>query len=293
MAEFQKGYFQKTRGLYNPVSTEPYKVSRSKIDLFVECPRCFYLDQRLGLGRPRSFPFTLNNAVDTLLKKEFDAFREAGTTHPLMKQYGIDAVPLKHPALEEWRDAMRRGISFYYEPAQLIVRGGIDDVWIDKNGSLIIVDYKATSKDTEVNLDAEWQGGYKRQMEVYQWLFRQNGFTVNDIGYFVYVNGKTDVPSFDAKLEFDMSILPYSGNTDWIPTTLETMVKCLRDSRIPKKAQTCEYCGYMDGIINTLRNIQLPATNKIVDQQNNNPVGNTTEVVRKKKKDEQATNPLF
>lgn len=35
-------------------------------------------------------------------------------------------------------------------------------------------------------LDQDWQIGYKRQMEVYQWLLRQNGCTVSDIGYFVY-----------------------------------------------------------------------------------------------------------
>ena len=55
---------------------------------------------------------------------------------------------------------------------------------------LHIVDYKATSKDDEVNLDAEWQDGYKRQMEIYRWLFINNGFKVSDTGYFVYANGK-------------------------------------------------------------------------------------------------------
>ncbi len=47
-----------------------FKLSRSKIDLFLECPRCFYLGNRLGVSRPPGFPFTLNSAVDALLKKE-------------------------------------------------------------------------------------------------------------------------------------------------------------------------------------------------------------------------------
>ena len=46
-------------------------------------------------------------------------------------------------------------------------------------GELIVVDYKATSKDGEVTLDAPRQDGYKRQMEFYQWLLRCNGFTVS------------------------------------------------------------------------------------------------------------------
>ena len=50
-----------------------WRLSRSKIGLFQECPRCFYLDNRLGLKRPPGYPFNLNTAVDTLLKREFDA----------------------------------------------------------------------------------------------------------------------------------------------------------------------------------------------------------------------------
>lgn len=62
---------QRTRNLYNPTSTTPFRLSRSKIDLFIKCPRCFYLDRRLGVGQPPSFPFSLNSAVDTLLKDEW------------------------------------------------------------------------------------------------------------------------------------------------------------------------------------------------------------------------------
>lgn len=66
---------KRTKNLYNPKSKEPYKLSRSGIELFMACPRCFYIDKRLGTGRPPGFPFSLNSAVDNLLKKEFDALR--------------------------------------------------------------------------------------------------------------------------------------------------------------------------------------------------------------------------
>ena len=220
-----------------------WKLSRSKIDLFLECPRCFYIDNKLGVARPPGFPFTLNSAVDKLLKKEFDVHRVNKTVHPLMKKYSIDAIPFDHPKMEEWRDSLRAGVSFLHEPTGFLVRGGVDDVWIRPNGELIIVDYKATSKESEINLDAEWQEGYKRQMEVYQWLFRQNDFQVSDTGYFVYVNGKTDREAFDAKLEFDVSILPYTGNTDWVGPTLLEIKKCL-EGEIPDSDEQCDYCNY-------------------------------------------------
>jgi len=162
----------RTKNKFDPNSTEPFRLSRSKIDLFINCPRCFYLDRKLGVGQPPGYPFSLNSAVDKLLKKEFDIHRAKGETHPLMKKYGIDAVPLTHTMMNEWRDSLRGGITYRMPGTNIVVTGGVDDVWVNPEGEYIIVDYKATSKDEEVTLDADWQIGYKRQMEIYQWLFR-------------------------------------------------------------------------------------------------------------------------
>ncbi|MEK7628142.1 MAG: PD-(D/E)XK nuclease family protein [Patescibacteria group bacterium] len=253
MGGFYKG--KKTWGIFNSTSKEPFTVSRSKIDLFLECPRCFYLDRRLGVSRPPGFPFNLNNAVDELLKKEFDIHRGNQTVHPLAKAYGLKAVPFQHEDLAGWRDALKRGVQTIHTPTNFLVRGGIDDVWKDTDGSLIIVDYKATSKKTEVNLDADWQIGYKRQMEVYQWLFRQNGFSVSDTGYFVYVNAETDKEAFDAKLEFSIKLLPYTGKTDWIEATLYDIKACLTDAMYPKAGAQCDYCPYRELAGGSLRDV--------------------------------------
>jgi hypothetical protein len=94
---------QRVRNLFSPEGEKPFKLSRSKIEDFLKCPHCFYLDRRCGTGRPPSYPFTLNNAVDTLLKKEFDKYRVEGTIHPLCLTHGIDAVPFAHTDLDDWR----------------------------------------------------------------------------------------------------------------------------------------------------------------------------------------------
>ena len=220
-----------------------WRLSRSKIDLFIACPRCFYIDNKLGVSRPKGYPFSLNSAVDKLLKKEFDILREKQEAHPLMTKYGIDAVPLKHENLDEWRDPFR-GITTYDKNINVTISGGVDDVWINPQGELIIVDYKATSKDEEVSLDADWQIGYKRQMEIYQWLFRQNKFNVSKTGYFVYCNGKTDGDKFDAKLEFDIKIIPYTGDDSWVRKTINDAYQCLSSNSIPQASIDCDYCAY-------------------------------------------------
>lgn len=239
---------KRIRGIYNPKSAEAFKLSRSKIDLFIQCPRCFYFDRRLGIGRPPGFPFSLNSAVDHLLKLEFDIHRANGTKHPLIEKYGVDAIPIAHKDLDKWRHNFT-GIQFLHTPTNFLITGAIDDLWQNSKGEYIIVDYKATSKDEDIKeLDKEWHDGYKRQMEIYQWLLRQNGYKVSDTGYFVYCNGRKDRKAFDGKLEFDITLIPYKGNDLWVEKKIIEAHKCLNQGVIPEADKSCDYCNYIKAI---------------------------------------------
>ncbi|MDE2009286.1 MAG: PD-(D/E)XK nuclease family protein [Candidatus Omnitrophica bacterium] len=223
---------------------EKFRISRSKIDLFLNCPKCFYLDRRLGIIQPSNFPFSLNSAVDILLKKEFDGYRIKAEAHPLMKAAGLQAVPYNHPQINLWRDSLKGGISYVCPGSNLLITGAVDDVWINPQEELIIVDYKATAKAAEVTIDASWQESYKRQMEVYQWLFRKNGFKVAETGYFLYCNGLTDREAFNQRLDFDVSLIPYQGNDIWIDGVIEDVDQCLLSEHIPESGSSCAYCLY-------------------------------------------------
>lgn len=239
---------KRTRNVFDPESKEPFKLSRSKIDLFLECPRCFYYDRKLGIGRPPGFPFTLNSAVDALLKQEFDIHRANGTKHPLIEKYGIDAQPVPHEDLDKWRNNFT-GVQYLHKSTNFLITGAIDDLWQNFQKEFIVVDYKATAKNEEITeLDKEWQEGYKRQMEIYQWLLRQNGYKVSDTGYFVYCNGKKDREAFDGKLEFDVTLIPYKGNDSWIEKVILDIYKCLNNNQTPEAHKDCDYCNYRESI---------------------------------------------
>lgn len=243
---------------FDPASKEPFKVSRSKIDLFTECPRCFYLDVRLGVKRPSGPSFTLNNAVDELLKREFDIHRLKGSAHPLTKQYSVDAVPFDDQRMEEWRDALRRGIQYHHKATNLILRGGVDDIWINPKKELIIVDYKATSKKEGPSTTDDLYDSYKRQVEIYQWLFRKNGFAVSSTAYFVYVNGKSDAAAFDGKLEFDVRLIGYEGDDSWVDDAIIRLHKLLISDVIPEPGTAfgggpCDFCLYRENAGKALR----------------------------------------
>jgi CRISPR/Cas system-associated exonuclease Cas4 (RecB family) len=232
---------------YVPGQKEPFKISRSKIDFFLECPRCFWLDARLKIKRPDTPPFQINKAIDELFKIEFDGYRLKGKPHPIMKSAGLDAVPFSHEKLDDWRHNFT-GVQRMHIPTNLLVFGAVDDIWVGTDGAVMVVDYKATSKKEGVNLDADWQKAYKRQLEVYQWLLRGNNLEVSNTGYFVYTNALVNDKGFFDTLSFETKLIPYTGSDEWIEPTLEKIKICL-DSDIPEVGRGymgngCEYCAY-------------------------------------------------
>jgi len=187
--------------------------------------------------------FSLNSAVDQLLKNEFDLLRKKGQRHQLMEKYHIDALPFDHPDLDRWRNNFV-GQQFLHTPTNFLVFGAVDDLWINKDGELLIVDYKATSTTKEISLEDEYKQGYKKQMEVYQWLFRQNGFKVSDTGYFIFANADKNLPKFDGRLEFKVTIVSYRGDDSWVEPTLLKMKECLDSEQMPEPGSNCEYCRH-------------------------------------------------
>lgn len=230
--------------LYDPNSPDGYKLSRNGLDLFYDCPRCFYLDKRLGIKRPSGFPFNINSAVDSLLKREFDFHRERGEPHPLMTEFGVEGIPFSHPDLSKWRHNFS-GVRHLHERTGLLIYGAVDDLWQSPKGELIVVDYKATAKKDEIiSLDQEWQGRYKRQLEVYQWLLRRNKFRVSNRAYWVYANGDASAEKFDQMVRFRMTVIPYEGDDSWVEGHVIRAKECLSADAPPKPADDCDWCRF-------------------------------------------------
>jgi hypothetical protein len=213
----------------------------------MQCQRCYWLDVRLKIKRPDGPPFNINKAIDELLKKEFDGYRTEGKPHPLMLDNQIKAVPYAHEKLEEWRENFV-GITTVHTSTNLHVFGAVDDLWVSDDGELIVVDYKATAKNAEVNINSPWQISYKRQLEVYQWLLQQNGFKVSPTGYFVYCNGRLDLDGFNNRVEFRTKVIPYTGDTSWVEPTLMKMKQCM-EGDMPAVGSAamggpCDFCTY-------------------------------------------------
>ena len=213
------------------------KLSRSKLELLLECPRCFWLYAGKGIGRPFGPPFTINNAIDFLLKMEFDEHRKNGTAHYLIKREGIDAVPFLHDDIDKWRNTFT-GIQYEDHENDFLVFGAVDDIWVDPKGNLIVVDYKASGAK-----EGELYDSYKRQVEIYQWLLRKNRFKVLSRAYFVYARVNKDHGFAGGKLSFEIKVQPYDGDDSWVDGKKKEAKKVL-SGLIPESNPDCEFCKY-------------------------------------------------
>jgi len=224
-------------------SLQRRQLSRTKIDLFIECPRCLWLDVARGIPRPSGPPFTLNNAVDALMKAEFDRDRAAGEPHPLFASVGLDAVPFRHAELDRWRHNFT-GVRWKDDETGWTLFGAVDDLWQAKGGELIVADYKATAR-SEMPTTAGLYPSYRRQMDVYQFLVRRQGFEVNDRGWFVYTNGDGRAAEFGEKLCFKTTMVPYDGSDAWVLEVFRRAVATVGQPAAPPPAEKCGYCAYV------------------------------------------------
>ena len=160
-----------------------------------------------------------------------------------MIKAGIDAVPAEHPNLNVWRQNFK-GVQHHHEKTNLIIFGAIDDLWRGNDGRYIVADYKATAKNGEVNLDADWQIAYKRQMEIYQWLLRLNGLDVDPTAWFVYCNGNLNADGFAERVDFTVKMLPYEGDDSWVEGAIVEAWETLCRDEIPAAESDCDLCAY-------------------------------------------------
>ena len=247
------------RGIYSKDNPEPYELSRSRIENFVKCKACFYMQQVEGLKFPSIPGFNINEATDILLKRDFDKYRKLKKPHPFLINEGLDyLIPYDHEHFDLWTQSLHFGakdrLNFVHLNTNLKVGGGLDDVWLNLNTQCLhIVDYKSTSQKSDkgpINLDDPWKAAYKRQMDLYVWVLKKKGFPVDREGYFLYCDADrfeeySFLNSSDATMKFKINLIKYPVNISWIDPTLEEIRETIELSIRPNHSDFCEYGKFL------------------------------------------------
>ena len=216
-------------------TNRPIQLSPNSLNLFFECPLCFWLEKRMGVKRPQPYPYALNIAVDYLLKEEFDRYRKKGEPHPLMSAHNIQAhLFADQQLLDAWRNNFK-GIRYYDAKLDATLFGAVDDILEFPDGKLAPLDYKTTGSSVPSVYDR-----FQLQMDVYSYLLEKNGYQTIGKGYLAfYIVDKNS--GFGDKLPFRKEMHIIDTDHSYIPEIFEQAVAILRSSTPPLHAPECQH----------------------------------------------------
>jgi hypothetical protein len=215
-----------------------YKLSPSSLNLFKECPRCFWLKMKKKWKRP-SGPFpSLPGGMDAVLKKHFDRFRDLGVLPPeICENSSCKGMKLFGKTKEEkellkiWQSNFK-GIQWKDRQGN-ILRGAVDNILVNGN-KLIVLDYKtrgwAVKEDTAEH--------YRLQQNVYNFLLRKNGYKTEDYFFllFYYPNRVLE----GGEVLFDTHLVKMKVNVSMAEKSWKDALKLLEGSKPKEKCEWCE-----------------------------------------------------
>ncbi len=215
-------------------------LSPNSLNLFLECPHCFWLEKNKGVKRPPVYAYSLNSTVDSLLKEEFDLYRSKKLTHPLFKDNNIEARLFENQKLlNQWRSNLA-GIRYFDEEIKATLFGALDDVLEFKNGELSPLDYKSTG--TKV---ANIYDRFQLQMDVYTFLLEKNGYKTNKKAYLAFYIVDTEKGFID-RLPFRKEIYEIATNPDDVYDVFKEAVETLKLLDPPDHSKDCEFKKWID-----------------------------------------------
>ncbi len=223
----------------NPI----HKLSPSSLNLFLECPRCFYL-QIIKKERRPPIPFpSLPSGMDNILKVHFDNFMEKDQLPPELEELKGYKLFKDKELLKIWRSNFK-GIQYLDKKSNILLRGAVDNI-LTKKDKLIVLDYKTRGYPVKEDTHEH----YINQMDLYNFLLRKNKYKTENYTYliFYYPNKVTETGEviFDTKL-IKVKINPKRGEK-----VFKEAIKILQGKE-PKESKDCGFCKLRN---NTTQNI--------------------------------------
>ena len=218
--------------------TMPITLSPSSIGLFLDCPRCFWLQVVKGIKRPEMHFPGLPRGMDRILKEHFDKHRELGSTPEELDagKLGIRLFPdLKK--LNEWRDRWK-GLRFKDEQTGISLMGAIDDLLVTDSGHYAPLDFKTRGEPRKEDTH-EWS---QHQMDIYSLLLEKNGMQPAGFAILLFYHPKCVTKS--CHVEFTAEPFKIKTSTEKGEEVFRKAVECVLGKEEPERGRECEFCGW-------------------------------------------------
>ena len=211
------------------------KLSPTALNLFLECPRCFWLEQNKGLKRPRGIFPSLPGGMNARIKEYFDVCRQKGRLPVELEGKVAGKLLGDQSLMDQWR-AREGGLRYEDKEKGALLKGLLDDCLVEE-GTYIPLDYKTHGYGPkEENL----AGYYQNQLDCYCFLLEQNHYRVCPYAYLVYYTPK--IVGEGGKVEFLVEPFKLKTDTSRARKTFESAIALLKGP-LPSVHDRCEYCA--------------------------------------------------
>lgn len=204
------------------------KLSPSSLNLFVDCPRCFWFAFRKKITRP-SGPFpSLPTGMDSVIKKYFDTYRTHGSLPPILK----DRIPAK----------LAQGLpkTLYFELSPGAILYGRPDEYLEFPEQIFApLDHK-----TRASAPKELLPVYQNQMDIYDLLLRKNKYQTRNKAFLVYYY--PGVGELHKGFPFHIAIKEVKTDPEHALKLFEDALKVLKKDTAPQPGENCAFCGWLD-----------------------------------------------
>jgi hypothetical protein len=212
------------------------RLSPSQLNLFNECPRCFWLHQNQKVHRPRGIFPSLPGGMDNVIKVYFDRYRERGKLPPEIDGQVDGELMPDTSVMNKWRN-WRTGLNYQDEETGATLIGALDDCLVHK-GKYIPLDYKTRGYDPKEGGEAF----YQLQLDTYCLLLEVNDFPHPAYAYLVYYVPKE--VSENGIVRFEITPKKVATDSENALTTFQNAVAVLHGP-MPEPHGTCEYCAWI------------------------------------------------
>jgi CRISPR/Cas system-associated exonuclease Cas4 (RecB family) len=214
---------------------KPIKISPSSLNLYLECPRCFWLQLNEGLKRPEQPSSTLPMGIDLTLKAYFDHWRKKGGVPPILKGKLPGKLLSDQALIAKFRS---RSFEWYDKKVDAYFTGILDDALDLEDGIIVPLDNK-----TRGFPPLEPHIAHLTQMSAYTLLLRENGFKTKNLAYLIYWFFNHKSFDLESPMHFNVTVEEVNTKPDEVLALFEEAAKMLREPMPPRSAD-CAFCAY-------------------------------------------------
>lgn len=214
------------------------KLSPSTLNLFLECPRCFWLDKIKFIKRPRGIFPSLPGGMDRVIKLRFDSFRAKGALPPELDSSTFDGIRLfrDQAKLDAWRN-WRTGL-VWQDSEGSALSGAIDDLLV-KGEVFIPFDYKTKGSVTTEEDAVKY---YQNQLDCYALLLQENRMPTAGFGYLLFYSPNRAEEK--GSVLFELQAIKVGTDVERARETFRRAAALLKGP-LPKTSSACEHCAWL------------------------------------------------